>query len=420
MSKVPKLFSQAGRGGTGRFVAIAGGVVAVGAFVAIVATHQQNELPTSKVVKTAEVNALPGGLHNTPEQDRLAQVSAKEGAQRAEQTGQSYTPAMAAGVTTRPAAEVGGPALTPQQAPTAPPAGLRVVTPPPPASGSGRASVPITDLDTAERNRPILRRIAATPEDLKRYHDAIADAMKGWDSRLPVTAIDTPETRTPETDVQAGSRAPDIGRLTPAAVSTSDMTRRTREQSTNRVLVPAGRGIFAHTVVAVDSDTGGPIILQADSGPLDGDRLIGTFSKAGGHENLLVVQVNKVVHNGKEIGTSGLVVAPQTMQTAVASSVDQHYLARFLLPAAAAFVQGLGSAIATTSNTIGNVGPLGNTTYTTSLNLPQQLGVGAGAAAAQVGSALQQQAPTGPTIHLDANADVGVMFLTDVKTDEQD
>lgn len=281
------------------------------------------------------------------------------------------------------------------------------------------------DVQTPNYNRPqnmrvVVQRVAATPEDLKRYHDAIADVMKGWDSRLPETAVETPPPHAPETDVQGGDHRPDGARLMPASASVSDMTRRAHEQSAERILVPAGRGVFAHTVVAVDSDIGGPIILQADSGPLSGDRLIGTFSKAGGHENLLVVQVNKVVHGGKEIGTSGLVIAPQSMQTAVASSVDQHYLSRFLLPAAAAFVQGLGSAIATTSNSIGNVGPLGNTTYTTSLNFPQQLGVGAGAAAAQVGSALQQQAPTGPTIHLNANADVGVMFLSDVKAGEQD
>ena len=51
--------------------------------------------------------------------------------------------------------------------------------------------------------------------------------------------------------------------------------------TSGRVLVPAGRGIYAHTVVAVDSDTNGPIVLEADTGPISGDRMIGTFSKSG-------------------------------------------------------------------------------------------------------------------------------------------
>jgi intracellular multiplication protein IcmE len=103
------------------------------------------------------------------------------------------------------------------------------------------------------------------------------------------------------------------------------------------------------------------------------------------------------------------------MQAAVASGVDQHYIARFLLPAAAAFVEGLGNAIATTSNTTQVLSPLGGATSSTDLNFHQQLGVAAGAAAGQIGSTLDQDAPKGPTITLDANVAVGVMFISDVK-----
>ena len=43
-------------------------------------------------------------------------------------------------------------------------------------------------------------------------------------------------------------------------------------------------------------------------------------------------------------------VAPDSMEEAVATSIDQHYLERFVLPAAAAFVQGLGQAAVRMSN----------------------------------------------------------------------
>ena len=98
------------------------------------------------------------------------------------------------------------------------------------------------------------------------------------------------------------------------------------------------------------------------------------------------------------------------------TSVDQHYLSRFLLPAAAAFIQGLGSAIATTSNTAAVLSPFGGAAYSTHLNLPQQLGVGAGVAAGQIGNALNQAAPKGPTINLAAHVNVGIMFLNDLTT----
>ena len=102
------------------------------------------------------------------------------------------------------------------------------------------------------------------------------------------------------------------------------------------------------------------------------------------------------------------------MEASGASGVDQHYLTRFALPAAAAFVQGLGAAIATTSNTTAVLSPLGGATTSTNLNIDQQLGVAAGAAAANLGSTLNAAAPKGPTITLDANVAVGVMFLSNV------
>ncbi|WP_264996412.1 DotG/IcmE/VirB10 family protein, partial [Kozakia baliensis] len=181
-----------------------------------------------------------------------------------------------------------------------------------------------------------------------------------------------------------------------------------------RVLIPAGRGIFAHTVTATNSDLSGQIVLEADSGPVAGDRMIASVARAGGHMNRLVLTVQSIEHQGQTLPVQGVVVAPDTMEAAVASSVDQLYLQRFVLPAAAAFVQGLGTALEMTSNTVGSIGGLGNVNYVQKLNFPQQLGVAAGAAASQVNSSMMQQMPTQPRINMAANVNVGVMFLKNV------
>ncbi len=178
-----------------------------------------------------------------------------------------------------------------------------------------------------------------------------------------------------------------------------------------RILVPAGRGIYAHPILAVNSDASSPVVLQADSGPIAGDRMIGTFAR---QNDRLVIHINTVVHDGENLSADGVVIAPDTMEAAVASNVDQHYLTRFILPAAAAFVAGLGQALATTSNTTAVLSPFGGAAYATHLNFNQQLGVAAGAAAQQVGTVLNQAAPKGPTVSLDANVSVGVMFLSNV------
>ena len=148
-----------------------------------------------------------------------------------------------------------------------------------------------------------------------------------------------------------------------------------------------------------------------DSGPIAGDRMLGSFARQG---DRLIIHIGTIIHQGEELTADGVVIAPDTMEASVASDVDQHYLTRFILPAAAAFVEGLGNAIATTSNTTAVLSPLGGATTSTNLNFRQQLGVAAGTAAAEIGSVLNQAAPKGPTVSLEANVSVGVMFLQDV------
>jgi intracellular multiplication protein IcmE len=165
-------------------------------------------------------------------------------------------------------------------------------------------------------------------------------------------------------------------------------------------------------VLALNSDETSPVIMQADSGPIAGDRMVGSFER---ENERLIIHINSVIHQGQTISCDGVVIAPDTMEASVASGVDEHYLSRVILPAAAAFVQGLGQALATTSNTVSVLSPLGGATTATNLNFHQQLGVAAGTAGAEVGAFLNQAAPKGPTVTLDANVGVGVMFLTDVK-----
>jgi len=142
----------------------------------------------------------------------------------------------------------------------------------------------------------------------------------------------------------------------------------------------------------------------------DEQLLVGSFAR---ENDRLVIRVNKMTYGGHDVGVDGIVIAPDTMEAGVASSVDQHYVARFALPAAAAFVQGLGQAIAQSNSTV-VASPFGGATAFQRLNLGQQAGVGAGAAAARVGQALDQAAPRGATVKLDAKSSVGVMFLSDV------
>jgi intracellular multiplication protein IcmE len=109
-----------------------------------------------------------------------------------------------------------------------------------------------------------------------------------------------------------------------------------------------------------------------------------------------------------------VMVAPDTMETAVASGVDEHYFTRFALPIAAAFVEGLGQAIQQSNSTIVQ-SPLGGVTAYNKLNLGQEMGIAAGTAGGTAAGLIDQAVPHGPTITLAAGVDVGVLFLSPLK-----
>ena len=393
-------------------------VVWIGAFLAVVAfgiwfvlTSGSVKPRETHITQMANVDPLPGGTHSNQQQDKLALQADQEQADAATKRGQSFTPQINASQSTHlsPQADTGGKAATPSQIHPIVAAQTHVAEP--------LIYHPVVAAQPLAQAPP-------DPQEQAAYSKEINRLLRGWDGRSPVTVVslkDNPSTGSSGGRGGQGGSASGDDAVRQASLSSGPQGRGGEASAGDlgSVIMPAGRGVFAHTVVAVSSDSGGPIILQADTGPLAGDRMIGTFAKAGSNggsaADRLIVRVNSIEHRGESLNADGIVIAPDTMETTVASSVDEHYLSRFLLPAAAAFVQGLGQALATTSNTFGQLSPLGGTSYVTRLNLPQQLGVGAGAAAAQIGTTLNQQAPRGPTIHLAANADVGVMFLAPVR-----
>jgi intracellular multiplication protein IcmE len=407
------LFGGAGRGGPGRFVAI-GGVLAcmVGGAFLLSVRHGNGPL-MSQVTKMKPGNLLPGGTQGTPAQDALQKKDSQEKARAAEEAHKSYTPPIPSSTAfTGPLpGEVG------MGAPVAP--DVSMVTPMPPAPAIVTPAPPTyTPPEHAVFDRPAgeneisgarVTKIAAgdvggdeTSEEgqsaREQRQKAIGDLVNSWSSRPPqTTVVIEPTSLKQGVDdplAKVGAKGADSG------------------VTSGRVLVPAGRGIYAHTVVAVDSDTNGPIVLEADTGPISGDRMIGTFSKSG--NDRLIVKVETVEHRGAPLEANGVVIAPDSMETAVASSIDEHYVERFVLPAASAFMSGLGQAVAL-GNSTSTVSPFGGTTQTFGpLTFKQEALVAGGAAASAVSTALSAETPKGPTVHLAANVSVGVMFLSNL------
>jgi intracellular multiplication protein IcmE len=411
-----RIFNASGSAGPRRLMILAVAALAVLTLIVVVAATGRYTPSNSRDARMKHVDPLPGGLYSTPEQLALARKADNTHAQSSLEKGVSFTPPMAPSVPILPAPPQVEKAAPPDSARPRPmfagrPAPASKPVPIPVAFPAALTPDPLAAAPAEPQAQPIRLAAAGDPKTDEAYSKQIGDLFSQWGGRTPRTDIVLPPSEEDgagatgeggESRAPAGATSRKGSPPVPAASPVADPV---------VILIPAGRGVYAHPILAVNSDASSPVVMQADSGPIAGDRMIGTFAKQG---DRLVIRINTVIHQGQSIGTDAVVVAPETMEAGVASDVDQHYLARFILPAAAAFVQGLGQAIATTSNTAAVLSPFGGAAYTTHLNLNQQLGVAAGAAAGQVGAVLNQAAPKGPTVSLEANVSVGVMFLSNV------
>lgn len=121
-------------------------------------------------------------------------------------------------------------------------------------------------------------------------------------------------------------------------------------QSAPKILVPAGTVSYAQLLTEANSDVPAPILAQIVSGPLAGARAIGQFQVANGYNDYLVLQFSLADRKGTEYKINAVALDPNTTLGGMATEVDQRYFSRVVLPAAAGFLQGLGSALGQNSS----------------------------------------------------------------------
>ncbi len=374
-----------------RRTGIIGGIIAVAFGIGAWHEFGGKKAEPVKVAASAlpDTDASPGGDQATP---YIRNVTTEEIRRKA----------LAAVHQNRSATAILPPAVT------ATPSEVDLPAPVPPAPQSA-TTIPIS------YQKPSVAGVTDPPPSLNiaRYN-AYKTALGSLQGEMPGPSYAThvyvksdPKPPRPPASGLSGGSANVAARVVPTAASDPSPT------PAETVLIPADRGIYGETLTGVSSDqSGGTVVVQAESGPIAGDRMSGRFTTAG---DRLVVKLDRLsLQDGQSVPIDALVVAPNSMQEAVATSVDHHYAERFVLPIAAAFVEGLGQAIES-ANSVIQESALGGVTQFNHLNLGQSLGVAAGTAGQTAGQLIQNTAPHGPTVELAADADVGILFLKPVK-----
>ncbi|MHB1630855.1 MAG: DotG/IcmE/VirB10 family type IV secretion system protein [Acidithiobacillus sp.] len=200
---------------------------------------------------------------------------------------------------------------------------------------------------------------------------SIATAMKNQRAVNPGYYI--PNYRVPESTA-AFESVSNTG-VAPGAVSAS-----------HKPAIRPGTIIYGVFENAMKSTMPGPVIGELVQGKYNGDRVIGSFTRASGSNHLLIRLRTLVLPSGKTVSIDGYAVSPRTTLPGMATNVNYHVLTRaasFLAAAFLAGVEGYGAAVSQQGTTMSS-SLFGSVTSYPILTPAQTMDIAAGQAAQQL------------------------------------
>lgn len=230
------------------------------------------------------------------------------------------------------------------------------------------AQAPIQEPQQQQQQQP--QRPAADGSIAKEF-GSIATAMKNQRAVNPGYYI--PNYRVPESTA-AFESVSNTG-VAPGAVSAS-----------HKPAIRPGTIIYGVFENAMKSTMPGPVIGELVQGKYNGDRVIGSFTRASGSNHLLIRLRTLVLPSGKTVSIDGYAVSPRTTLPGMATNVNYHVLTRaasFLAAAFLAGVEGYGAAVSQQGTTMSS-SLFGSVTSYPMLTPAQTMDIAAGQAAQQL------------------------------------
>lgn len=185
-------------------------------------------------------------------------------------------------------------------------------------------------------------------------------------------------------------------------------------------IIKAGTVLFAVLDTGVNSDNNSPIMAHVVSGALKGAKLLGKFERINDRVLLSFYLVSDPSYPNS-IGINAVAIDPDTAHTAMAGSVDHHYLLRYGTLFASAFLEGMSNAvIANHSTTIcGGLFGTCQQIQTGGLDTKGQVAVAMGTVGQQLSNHLGNTFDTPPTVKVAAGSGLGILFMSDVQMPTQ-
>lgn len=182
---------------------------------------------------------------------------------------------------------------------------------------------------------------------------------------------------------------------------------------TVEILLQAGRIEYAQLITEANSDVPGPVLAELASGPLAGSRMIGSFKT---NEEYLTLSFDTVIVDGIALTANAVALDPNTSLPGVITEIDHKYFQRIILPAAAAFIEGIGGAIGESGSTTVVVDNGAAVSDSVDLNSRQEFFKGVEKASEKLSDIMDKNADkTKPMLRVAAGTHLGILFTKAVE-----
>lgn len=179
-----------------------------------------------------------------------------------------------------------------------------------------------------------------------------------------------------------------------------------------KVLLSATTIEYGQLLIEANTDAPGPVLAMVASGKFSGARLLGSFQKT---DEYLTINFNQMVtKEGKSIPIQAMVLDPKTTLPGVITEIDHKYIQRYLLPAAADFISGVGDALAETQQSQ-TQSDTSTTTSTDEPDFSEAISQGISDSFDGLADAFQDSKKNvQPMLRVAAGTPIGILFTQDV------
>ena len=247
----------------------------------------------------------------------------------------------------------------------------------------------------------------------RRAGDFVGVLIEAWTRPPEIVRVRRPETLGPETLVPETlvpeTLVPEtLGPETGALEDRDGMAEEgvgARTAASGPPHVPAGTGLYARAMYAVDSDYPGPVLLEILEPPLAGAVVSGAFTLVG---ERLVLRLSRLEYRGRSFAVDAWAAGLDCACYGVGGEVDSHWFERVLLPSAVRFAEGFLTALSRPSETV----VIGDAVRYERREAATRDAVHAGLATAArtAGDVLLENAPDGPSVRIARDTELVVVF----------